>query len=228
MEGVFKTIDKGGNLVDSDKASLSTACLAFLMVLDSPALELCAPETKTKIKELVGIRFCSISCNAHALAYVLDPAMPPVQVLSNRQWFDKNVVLVAIDAAKEIQRTIFQNCSSEMETELASEIVSLASNSIAGFKNASEQCTRSHPLMFWSLYAPPCLPRTTAIAKALFCMYPGSGGVERSFKTRSIVHSKTRNRLEDGAADAQSFLYYNQQQLQRASKHDLQKILQNR
>lgn len=80
-----------------------------------------------------------------------------------------------------------------------------------------EASLRHHPTLVWGIDGPGRFPALTNIAKALFCVYGTSAGTERSFKARTLVHTKTRNRLSDLKADKQSYLVYNQKQRARAN-----------
>ena len=55
------------------------------------------------------------------------------------------------------------------------------------------------------------------IASGAFSSYPSSGENERSFKTRSRTHNKTRNRLGDDRTDVQPFCLFNSAQPERAN-----------
>ena len=58
-------------------------------------------------------------------------------------------------------------------------------------------------------------PVLCALICRIFSLVPSSAGAERSFKVRSRVHNKCRNRLSNDAADRQSSLIFNTTQFKR-------------
>jgi hAT family C-terminal dimerisation region len=72
-----------------------------------------------------------------------------------------------------------------------------------------------HPLLWWNIEGRDKTRRRSKAASLVFSLFPSAAGNERSFKVRSRVHSKTRNRLSDENADKQSYIVYNSAQIRR-------------
>jgi hypothetical protein len=73
----------------------------------------------------------------------------------------------------------------------------------------SKWATLSFPHVWWHLHADRAPTLLRDLAAQVFSMVPKSASGERSFKQRSRVHTRIRNRLSDGKADMTQAILFN-------------------
>lgn len=83
----------------------------------------------------------------------------------------------------------------------------------SGQVNCSSFNTAYHPFLWWARIGEKGCQPLAEVAIRVFFLTISSSGVERSFKIRSRVHSKSRVQLSDWKADQQSSVIYNTNQI---------------
>jgi hypothetical protein len=78
-----------------------------------------------------------------------------------------------------------------------------------------DTATLSLPHVWWHLHADGAPTLLRDLAAQVFSLVPTSASGERSFKQRSRVHTRIRNRLSDGKADMTQAILFNKQQKKR-------------
>jgi hypothetical protein len=78
-----------------------------------------------------------------------------------------------------------------------------------------DTATLSLPHVWWHLHADGAPSLLRDLAAQVFSLVPTSVSGERSFKKRSRVHTRIRNRLSYGKADMTQAILFNKQQKKR-------------
>lgn len=81
------------------------------------------------------------------------------------------------------------------------------------FKRGNTQATAHYPQLWCRIDGRTALPLLASIGIAVFSLFANSAGNERGFKVCFRVHYKERNRMGNEQLDKQSFVGYNEAQL---------------
>jgi hypothetical protein len=208
---VFSLITSVITFLESDGASLSTVPLGFSFLYNAVENMGLPSAIIRAIQTGLVKRFYTIACDAHALAVLLDPGVTSQAVDGLKTLYQtRNVVETSRAALKRVCSWL--DLSAIEEEKLRSEF-NMHLSGLDGNQNLRSR--EYHPLLWWNIEGRDKTRRRSKAASLVFSLFPSAAGNERSFKVRSRVHSKTRNRLSDENADKQSYIVYNSAQIRR-------------
>lgn len=213
---LFSLINYLVTFLESDTAPLSYALLSFSLIYESLDMLSLPIEVVNTSKESIKSRFNSIQCDVHALSVVLDPLVPKTR------WFSFNN-FYSSDAFNNAARRAFEKCcswlelSSSQHEKSVDQFQMILADRGTIMKRCTKQASSYHPQLWWSIDSTSEATQISNVAQAVFSIFLSGSGNERSFKTRSRLHTKTRNRMSNDKADKQAFIVFNNGQIQRVN-----------
>lgn len=202
--------------LESDTAPLSDVPLCYALLYESLGEFLLPHHVVVECKKSLAMRFSTISSDVHALVAYLDPAIPFSRLSKLGPLYSTRPLnFCASKAFRDV--CSFLELSEDDTGAAVAEFDLVMANMHPNFsgRRGARGSDTSHPLIFWSIEGHVIAPQIAPIAKSVFTLFASSAGPERSFKARSRVHSKTRNRLSNANSDMQSSVVFNSKQQER-------------
>jgi hypothetical protein len=178
-------------------------------------------ETKTAIGGFLKSRYSTVYDDIHVLSFYLDPLFVPAREASRRCQV-KPGEESSSDASRCLAAaaTLTREANVEEQQEVRAAVIAVCMGGATYFCTATSTPSSARaqlPHAWWALFcnmAPVCIRR---LAQLVFSCAPTSAAGERSFKQRSWVHSRIRNRLSGGNADRTPAILFNGQQIKRVA-----------
>ena len=161
----------------SDNYYLSDVCNDWLCLFEEIEKLNLPDMLHEKVIECARFRWNFIKSTAHIICYQLDPRYKGSKLSREER--------------NEIINTI-RNYPIRPEQDIEAELI----KELDTFIELEEDIIHSTSRKFW-VWNKRDLPLLSTIALRVFALVPSTTSVERSFKTRGNIHSKTRNRLTD-------------------------------
>lgn len=216
---LFQFVNYLVTFLEGDTIPISYAPLSFLLISES-LKHFNLPDNVVDAAEVaLKSRFSTIVSDVHALAVVLDPSIPKSRWNSTFPFFE---IQSGHTFYTETRNAFAKLCNwlnfSDIETsEVNSHFQMVLGSKGTVMKRCSSNSTAYHPQLWWAIDGQQGSEQLSTIAQCTFALFPSGAPTERSFKTRSHVHTKTRNRLSDEKSDKQSFVVFNSHQLDRVN-----------
>jgi Protein of unknown function (DUF 659)/hAT family C-terminal dimerisation region len=207
--------------LEADTTPLSGVHLSFLYLervfKDASGVD---AATKTRILAYLKMRYATIYSAVHILAFYLDPALVKVRQASRMSVVkpyttsDASVCIAAGKALLNHGQASEAHCAA-VEDQIVSVCTSAAPylSPLAVADNASFRL----PHVWWEIMTDTAPIAIKRVAALVFSCAATSASGERSFKARSRVHTRTRNRLSNDGADKSQAILFNRKQSHRAA-----------
>ena len=185
--------------------------LAFSMLLDFGNDKMEGDDLES-MRRALKARYDMISSDLHIFALVLDPFVPNKRYSEVSKLLDGRPVMAVAQSSLTTDLK-FSEAAAVEEGNISRSLAMW----VASDKNEEVNCFQDsyQPLVWWSTIGVEKYPLISNTAKRVFSMNTGSACADRSFKIRSRVHSKSRNRLGSSCANQQSSISLNHNQLER-------------
>ena len=215
-EPVLCTLSAITNYLQADTTPLSGVHACVLSLEASLVPSNFPLSIRDEIRGFIKLRDATIFSPAHVLSFYLDPVFVPFREMSRASKvkpYTMTDAAVCVEAAKRLVRT----ASEEEKVTVVMQVTQVLMGSFPLSRTgAVEESSRlSLPHVWWILHAEGAPPELRAVAAQMFSLAPTSSAGERSFKQRSRVHSKTRNRLSDDHAYKTQAIIFNKRQTRR-------------
>ena len=151
-------------------------------------------------------RFTTIVSDVHALAVVLDHSIPNSRWNSAFPFFESQSGHTFYAATRNAFAKLctWLNLSDIETSEVNGHFQMVLGSKGTVMKRYSSHSTAYHPQLWWAIDGQKWSEQLSTISQCTFPLFPSGAPTERSFKTRSHIHSKIRNRLSD-----ESFVVFN-------------------
>jgi hypothetical protein len=207
--------------LEADTTPLSGVHLSFLY-LERVFKDASGVDAATKIRlfRYLKMRYATIYSAVHILAFYLDPALVKVRQasrMSDIKPYSTSDASACIAAGKALLN--HGQASQANRAAVEDQIVSVCTSAapylspLAIADNASFRL----PHVWWEIMADTAPIAIKRIAALVFSCAATSASGERSFKARSRVHTRTRNRLSNDGADKSQAILFNRIQSRRAA-----------
>jgi len=168
---------------------------------------------RDQVRALIKALYATIVTPAHLLALFLDPLFVQFREASRASAikpYSEMEAAVCMDAAKRLVRAA-------SAAERATVLTQVTHSILGTFPVLREPAVRqtrqlSPPHVWWELQADSSPPELRSVTAQMFSRAPTSASAERSFKQRSRVHNKMRNRLSDINAGTSHAIIFNKRQ----------------
>jgi len=215
-EHVMCTLSAITNYLQAETTPLSGVHACFLSLEASLVPSNFPFSIRDEIRGFIKLRYATIFSPAHVLSFYLDPVFVPLHEMSRASMVEPYTITdaaVCMEAAKRLVRT----ASEEEKVTVVTLVTQVLMESFPFLRTgAVEELSRlSLPHVWWSLHAEGAPQELRAVAAQMFSLAHTSAAGERSFKQRSRVHRKTRNRLSEDHADKTQAIIINKRQTRR-------------
>ena len=215
-EPVLRNIAAITDYLQADTTPLSGVHAAFLCLEASLVPSSVSGSMRAEILGFIKARYATIFSHVHILAFYLDPLFMPYKEVSRASAvkpFEGTDGAACLDATKRLLRAAPAAEQAVITTQVTQTI--LGNYPFFQTGATSESAKQVPPHAWWDLHAAGAPPELRAVATQVFSLAPTSAAGERSFKQRSRVHNKTRNRLSDDNADKTQAIIFNERQARR-------------
>jgi hAT family C-terminal dimerisation region len=177
-------------------------------------------ETKIRLFTYLKMRYATIYSAVHFLAFYLDPAFVKIRQASRMSGikpYTTSDALACIAAAKALLN--HGQASVANRTSVEDQIVSICTSAAPYLSPLAiaDNASFNLPHVWWEIMADTAPIVIKRVAALVFSCAAMSASGERSFKARSRVHTRTRNRLSNDGADKSQAILFNRLQSRRAA-----------
>lgn len=192
---------------ESDLTPVSMVPLAFCVLKDACQHYLDPMEYDQAVSCLKD-RFSRIASSVYFLALVLDPCISTGR-LGSVEWLLPDETLISAATAALDRDCEANGVPLDNQVRLRRLLVLWMGSP----KRFDSKALGYHPRAWWNACGVSYSNELAPVAARVFGLFSSSAGPERSFKIRSRVHGKSRNRLSNDRADMQSAVIYNSNQM---------------
>lgn len=206
---MFNVITAVITFLESDLCAVSFIPLAFSVLKEACECFLEGLEI-IEATQYLKSRFTRIASPVFFLAMVLDPLIP-TERLGAVGWLLGDETLIGAASTALDKDCAYVNLLMNDQVTLRRLLVLW----LGSPKRYDSKASAYHPLAWWKANGFTRSSQLAPVATRVFGLFSSSAGPERSFKVRSRVHDKRRNRLLSDHADMQSAIIYNSGQMSR-------------
>lgn len=171
---------------------------------------------RAAILSFIKARYATIYSEVDILTFYLNPLFVPYREASRASRVKPCNSTDAGECLKATKRLLRTATEAERERVVAQVTQAiLGSYPFLPRSSLQESAGLALPHVWWSLHADGAPADLRAVTGHVFSSAPTSAAGERSLKQRSHVHTRTRNRLSDGAADRTQTIFFNNRQARR-------------
>jgi hypothetical protein len=206
----------------SDTTPLSGVHVSFLYLETVVASSLAPAPVRSTIISFLEKHYASIYSLVHVLEFYLDPFFLGCRDASRISSIKPFVESDASECAKSTRR-LLRHAPSATQSACMAQVTHVVMGTVPYLSSTGahsdwgmvDTATLSLPHVWWHLHADGAPTLLGNLAAQVFSLVPPSASGERSFKQRSRVQRRVRNRLSDGKADMTQAILFNKQQKKR-------------